>query len=45
MSGFSASWLALREGADHRSRHGALARRLAGRFIDTPVLRIVDLDH
>ena len=43
MSGFSASWLALREGADHRSRNGTLARRLAGRFIDTPTLLIVDL--
>lgn len=43
MSGFSAPWLALRESADHRSRNVALARRLAGRFIDTPTLRIVDL--
>lgn len=43
MSGFSASWLGLREGADHRSRNATLTRRLAGRFIDTPTLRIVDL--
>jgi SAM-dependent methyltransferase len=43
MTGFSASWLALREGADHRSRNPDLVRRLAGRFIDTPDIHIVDL--
>lgn len=43
MTGFSAAWLALREGADHRSRNPDLVRRLAGRFIDTPSIRVVDL--
>ncbi len=43
MSGFSASWLALREGADHRSRNAELAGKLAARFADKPSLRIVDL--
>jgi SAM-dependent methyltransferase len=43
MSGFSASWLALRESADHRSRNAELARRVAGRFDKTPTLRVIDL--
>ena len=43
MTGFSADWLALREGPDHRSRNPDLVRRLAGRFIDTPSIRVVDL--
>ena len=43
MTGFSASWLGLREEADHRSRNAELARRVAGRFFDTPTLRVIDL--
>ncbi len=43
MSGFSASWLALREAADHRSRNAALAAKLASRFGGAETLRIVDL--
>lgn len=43
MSGFSASWLALREGADHRSRNDDLLHKLAGRFSETSVLRVIDL--
>jgi SAM-dependent methyltransferase len=43
MSGFSASWLALREGADHRSRHAGLAGTLAARLAGKAPQRIVDL--
>ena len=43
MSGFSADWLALREGADHRSRNGALATKLTARFAGRSTVRVVDL--
>lgn len=43
MSGFSPSWLALREGADHRSRNADLARRVSGHFSESPSVRVVDL--
>lgn len=41
--GFSADWLALREGADHRSRSADLLERLAGKLAWKEVNRIVDL--
>lgn len=43
MSGFSASWLDLREAADHRSRNADLARRVSGHFSASPGVRVVDL--
>jgi SAM-dependent methyltransferase len=43
MSGFSPEWLALREAADHRSRHEALARQMAGRFAGSDQITVVDL--
>ncbi|MBM3609229.1 MAG: SAM-dependent methyltransferase [Alphaproteobacteria bacterium] len=43
MSGFSAEWLALREGVDHRSTNAQLRARLAQHFADRDVLEIVDL--
>lgn len=43
MTGFSASWLALREGADHRARNAGLAKSLADRFRDTSPQRVIDL--
>ncbi len=43
MSGFSASWLALREPADHRARDPALAVRLTRHFARHETLRIIDL--
>ncbi|MCA0400431.1 MAG: class I SAM-dependent methyltransferase [Proteobacteria bacterium] len=43
MSGFSASWLALREGADHRSRHDGLAKILASRLAGKDCVRVIDL--
>lgn len=43
MTGFSSTWLALREGADHRARNGALARKLAAKLRDKTPLRVIDL--
>lgn len=43
MSGFSADWLALREGADHRARDAGLAARAAGLFAGRAGVAIVDL--
>lgn len=43
MSGFSPQWLALREGADHRSRDGALAETLRARYLQRANLTIIDL--
>ncbi len=43
MSGFSADWLALREGADHRSRSLKLTGVLNSWFLQRDTLSIVDL--
>jgi SAM-dependent methyltransferase len=43
MSGFSADWLALREPADHRSRHVELAGRVTAAFASRDIVRVVDL--
>lgn len=43
MSGFSAQWLDLREGVDHRSTDAALRSKLAAHFASLDVLNIVDL--
>ncbi len=43
MSGFSSSWLDLREAADHRARDGALLRRLGESFADRDAVSVVDL--
>jgi SAM-dependent methyltransferase len=43
MSGFSASWLALREPADHRSRNQALGEAMAKRLAGIATPRILDL--
>lgn len=43
MSGFSASWLALREPADLRARNSDLADALAARFATRDRLHVVDL--
>jgi SAM-dependent methyltransferase len=43
MSGFSPDWLALREGADHRSRNPQLANVLATRFAQRTSVTVVDL--
>jgi hypothetical protein len=43
MSGFSAEWLQLREGADQRARNRDVASALARYFAAAPGLRIVDL--
>lgn len=37
------AWFALRESADGHARDPRLARRLAGLFIDTPTIRVLDL--
>lgn len=42
-SGFSTQWLALREGADHRSRSAALAERLARWARRRGAARVLDL--
>lgn len=43
MSGFSSSWLDLREAADHRARDGALLRRLGTSFAGRDAVSVVDL--
>lgn len=43
MSGFSADWLTLREGADHRSRDAGLASRLAAHLAGRDRVGIVDI--
>lgn len=43
MTGFSADWLALREGADHRSRHEGLGAALTARFAAARPVRVIDL--
>jgi hypothetical protein len=43
MTGFSAQWLSLREGVDHRSRHGGLASMVSQRFATRELIRVVDL--
>lgn len=40
---FSASWLALREPADHRARDRALAEKLAAHLASHPMQRVLDL--
>ena len=43
MSGFSAEWLALREGADHAARNGDVARAAAALLAGKKPARIIDL--
>ena len=43
MTGFSASWLDLREGADHRARDADLARALARHFQPRKAVTVADL--
>jgi len=43
MSGFSASWLALREPVDHRSRDASLLKLLAQRLDGRSPMRVLDL--
>lgn len=43
MSGFSASWLALREPVDHRSRDGKLLKALAQKLDGKTPVRVLDL--
>jgi SAM-dependent methyltransferase len=43
MSGFSADWLALREGADHRSRDAMLAMKFADRLQGREGIEVTDL--
>jgi SAM-dependent methyltransferase len=43
MSGFSADWLALREGADHRARNRSVRDATAAAFLQCDRLRILDL--
>lgn len=43
MSGFSPTWLALREPADHRSRSSSLANTLQTRFLQRETISVVDL--
>ncbi len=43
MSGFSTSWLALREAADHRSRNEDLADTLKTRFLQREEIHVIDL--
>ncbi|MEM1371710.1 MAG: class I SAM-dependent methyltransferase [Pseudomonadota bacterium] len=42
-TGFSTSWLALREAADHRSRAPQIADAVQARFLTRDSLRIIDL--
>lgn len=43
MSGFSPTWLALREPADHRSRNEAVAKTLQTRFLQRETINVLDL--
>lgn len=43
MSGFSPTWLALREPADHRSRSQSLANTLQTRFLQRETINVLDL--
>lgn len=42
MSGFSADWLQLREGADHRARHVGLGQALSRRMRESAPVRVID---
>lgn len=42
MTGFSADWLSLREGADHRSRNTALAAQVEAHFAGRTEVRVMD---
>jgi SAM-dependent methyltransferase len=43
MSGFSASWLALRERYDRAARNGAVLDAVAAAFVDAPAVAVTDL--
>ncbi|MEQ1696934.1 MAG: class I SAM-dependent methyltransferase [Hyphomicrobiaceae bacterium] len=43
MSGFSPTWLALREPADHRSRSQSIANTLQTRFLQRETINVIDL--
>lgn len=43
MSGFSPTWLALREAADHRSRNQSVAETLQTRFLQRETISVLDL--
>jgi SAM-dependent methyltransferase len=43
MTGFSSSWLRLRESADHRSRNAELASMISARFALRPQISVTDI--